>query len=168
MKKIILIAATALLFSCNQDELDRANHQRDSLMSVVKDQGGNLSEKEASINDFISSFNEVERNLDSVARRQNIILVESDKKGDIKGSQKERINNNINAINDLMEQNRKTIDELKKKLKGSSRMNAKLKETITTLQNQLAQKDQELAALNEKLTALNAQVTQLQTSMDTL
>jgi uncharacterized phage infection (PIP) family protein YhgE len=67
-----------------------------------------------------------------------------------------------------MEQNRKTIDELKKKLKGSSRLNAKLKETITTLQNQLAQKDQELTALNEKLTALNAQVVQLQTSLDTL
>src|SRR3954470_15362350 len=139
MKKIILVASAAiLLFSCNQNELDRANHQRDSLMSIVKDQGGDLSEKETSINDFISSFNEVERNLDSVARRQNIILIESDKtKGDIKSSQKDRINNNINAINDLMEQNRKTIDELKKKLKGSSRMNAKLKETITTLQNQL-------------------------------
>src|SRR3954466_3888659 len=109
MKKIILVAASALLLvNCNQDELDRANHQRDSLMAIVKDQGGDLSEKESSINDFISSFNEVERNLDSVARRQNIIMVESDKAhGDLKTGQKDRINNNIRAINDLMEQNRK-------------------------------------------------------------
>jgi hypothetical protein len=96
MKKLILAAASVIfLFSCNQDELDRANHQRDSLMSIVKDQGGDLSEKESSINEFISSFNEVERNLDSVARRQNIILVESDKvNGDLKTSQKERITRN--------------------------------------------------------------------------
>jgi DNA repair exonuclease SbcCD ATPase subunit len=170
MKKILMIATAALLFTnCNRDELERSNHQKDSLLSVLRERTGDLDEREASINDFISSFNEVERNLDSVASKQHVIYVDADKsKGDLKASQKDRINANINAINNLMEENRKTISELRKKLKGSSKLNAKMKETIATLQSQLAQKDQELAALNEKLNALNAQVAQLQTSVDTL
>jgi hypothetical protein len=170
MKIITIVAATLLLAaSCKQGELDRSNQQKDSLMTVLKERESSLNERENSLNEFINSFNEVERNLDCVAVRQHIIYQSADKtKGDLKGGQKDRINENINAINELMESNRKTIAELRSKLKRSSRKNAKLEETIQTLTNQLAQKDAELAALNEKLAALNAQVVQLQTSLDTM
>ena len=66
MKKYIFIAATALVISaCNQNELTESNRQKDSLKSVI-------NERDSFINDFISSFNDVERNLDSVAARQHI------------------------------------------------------------------------------------------------
>jgi hypothetical protein len=170
MKHVICLAAALLLLtSCNREELERSKQQRDSLMSIVNERNGALDEREKSINDFISSFNEVERNLDSVAARQQVLYLHADKaRGDVKASQKDRINAQINAINNLMEENRNTITDLKRKLKGSSKLNQKLKETIATLQAQLAQKDSELAALNEKLAALNVQVAQLQTSVDTL
>ncbi|MCE3259401.1 MAG: hypothetical protein K0S12_1042 [Bacteroidetes bacterium] len=170
MKKLIIIAsASFMLFACNQDELDRSNHQNDSLVSVLKEREQDLNKREETMNEFISSFNEVERNLDCVAVRQQIIILNADKgRGEIKGNQKEKINAQINAINELMDANRKTIAELRKKLKRSASKNKKLEETIATLTDQLAQKDSELAALNEKLTSLNAQVAQLQTSLDTL
>jgi DNA repair exonuclease SbcCD ATPase subunit len=170
MKIITLLASASLLLaSCNQGELDKSNHQKDSLMSVLKERESNLNERENTLNEFISSFNEVERNLDCVAVRQHLIYKSTENvKGDLKGSQKDRINANINAINELMESNRQTIADLQKKIKRSNRKNAKLEETIATLTNQLAQKDAELTSLNEKLAALNAQIVQLQTSLDTL
>jgi septal ring factor EnvC (AmiA/AmiB activator) len=170
MKAFFLIASASLLLaSCNQGMVDRANHRSDSLMSVLKERNSDLASRESSINEFITSFNEIERNLDSVAKRQQIIYLNADKvRGDIKSSQKDRINTHIHAINSLMSENRKQISELTKKLKGSSKVNNKLRETIKTLNDQLAQKDLELAALNEKLSALNTQVAQLQTSVDTL
>jgi chromosome segregation ATPase len=138
-------------------------------MTVLSEKDNEMKERESSINDFIASFNEVERNLDSVASRQQILYLQADKtRGDVKASQKDKINAQIQAINDLMESNRATISDLKTKLKGSTRTNAKLRETIKTLQAQLLQKDQELMALNEKLASLNVQVAQLQTSLDTL
>jgi len=158
-----------LTASCKQGELDRSNQQKDSLMTVLNERETSLNERENSLNEFINSFNEVERNLDCVAVKQHIIYQTTDKgKSDLIHSQKERINANINAINDLMESNRKTIAELRSKLKKSSKKNAKLEETIQTLTNQLAQKDAELTALNEKLASLNAQVAQLQTALDTM
>ena len=98
--------------------------------------------------------------------KQNVILMHSD--GDMKLTQKVRINREIKAINDLMDQNRKKLAELSKKLKRSNNKNAQLEKTIATLTNQLAVKDQELASLNQRLLDLDMQVAQLKTSVDTL
>ena len=156
---ILFIAAIAA--SCNQAELDQSNQANDSLRSVV-------SEREAALTEFIASMNELEQNLDSVAVRQHIITVTSDQKGELQQDQKARINGQITAINNLMEENRKKLDELTKKMKNSSHKNAQLEKMIVTMKNQLTQKDVELAALNEKLTALNAQVAQLETDVNSL
>lgn len=167
MKNYILIAATALLSvtACSPEgetaEQKRAREVQDSLVAIIND-------KETSVNDFIAAFDEVERNLDSVSVRQNVILMHSDNLGDSKFNQKVRINHEIQAINDLMDQNRKKLAELSKKLKRSNNKNVQLEKTIATLTNQLAQKDAELAALNQRLLDLDAQVAQLKTSIDTL
>ncbi|MBA3680285.1 MAG: hypothetical protein H0W73_03720 [Bacteroidetes bacterium] len=165
MKNYILIAATALLSvtACSPEgetaEQKRAREVQDSLVALIND-------KETSVNDFIAAFDEVERNLDSVSVHQNVILMHSD--GDMKLNQKVRINREIEAINDLMDANRKKLADLSKKLKRSNNKNAQLEKTIATLINQLAQKDSELASLNQRLTELDAQVAQLKTSVDTL
>ncbi len=62
-----------------------------------------------------------------------------------------------------MDENRKKLEELNKKLKSSGFNNNALKFTIATLNRQLAQKNLELVALNKRLNGLNAQVSQLQT-----
>lgn len=161
--KNLLIAAVALLLipGCKQKELDQANHQKDSLSAVVND-------REKYINEFIASFNEVEINLDSVAARQHLISVNTDKPGELKPTQKERINAQISAINNLMDENRKKIADLSRKLKNSGHKNAELEKMINLLNGQLAQKDVELAELNQKLNELNAQVAELQTNVSTL
>jgi septal ring factor EnvC (AmiA/AmiB activator) len=162
MKYFILIAAAALtLSSCNQAELDRQKHMNDSLQAMV-------NERDSSVGSFLSAFNDIERNLDSVAARQNIINASTAKGGELQPNQKDRINAEIAAINDLMVKNQKKIAELNRKLKASGNKNALLEKTIETLKAQLAEKDAELAALNEKLNKLNAEVAQLHVTVDTL
>lgn len=164
MKNYLFIALLSIMFTaCEQAKLDKAaldktTIENDSLKSIVSD-------REASINDFITSFNDVERNLDSVTARQHLIAVSTDQQGDLKPSQRSRINAGIASINTLMDENRKKLAELKKKLKNSSYKNAELAKAIATINNQLAQKDVELTALNEKLYNLNAQVNDLQTAL---
>ena len=162
MKKYILIIASVigLATACKDPQQDETViRQRDSLMMVIE-------ERETSVNDFIASFNEVERNLDSVSARQHVIMLRSDK--DLKGAQKDRINAEIKAINDLMEANNKKLKQLSTKLNKSDKRNAQLEKTIALLNDQLNQKYAELNDLNEKLNSLNMQVAQLQISVDTL
>lgn len=162
MKKLIYFGIASLFMSaCNQAELAESNQQRDSLMSVV-------NERDASINDFVAAFNDVEQNLDSVAVRQHLITMSADKPGELKSNQRARINEEILAINSLMDENRKKIAEYSRKLKNSSNKNKALEKTIVLLNNQLIQKDVELAQLNERLTNLNVEVTQLQTNLTAL
>ncbi|HLG36125.1 MAG TPA: hypothetical protein VI757_14695 [Bacteroidia bacterium] len=162
MKNYLFVAAAALLMSaCNQKELADSKQTNDSLLSIV-------NERDAAINEFIASFNEVEANLDSVAVRQHIISESTDQKGELKPNQKAHINSQIAAINNLMEQNRKKLTELNRKVKNSTHKNKELENMIATINSQLAQKNVELTALNEKLNTLNAQVAQLQTSVTTL
>src|ERR1019366_35956 len=137
--------------------------------SVINEQNSNLVKRDSSINDFISYFNDVERNLDSITVKQNIISVNSDKSSvELKSNQKIRISSEIEAINSLMEQNSKMIAGLNHKLRRSSNKNAELKKMIVILNEQLEQKNMELTALNQKLTELNIQIVQLQTSMEKL
>jgi uncharacterized coiled-coil protein SlyX len=159
MKNYLLIAGIALsMTACNRAELDKSYHKSDSLLAVVQ-------EREASLNEFIASFNEIEGNLDSVAIKQNIISQNTEKEGELKPNQKERINSEIQAINQLMEENRKKIAELTKKMKNSSMKNLQLEKTIATLNDQITRKDAELSALNEKLLALNTEVEKLNISV---
>jgi len=159
MKNYFFIAVAALsMTACNRAEMAQSKEQNDSLVSIV-------NERNASLNDFIVAFNDVESKLDSVAVRQHLISMATEQKGELQPNQKTRINTEIAAINSLMEQNRKKIAELTARLKGSSNKNMDLEKTIATINNQLAQKNTELVALNEKLNTLNAQVVQLQTSL---
>lgn len=164
MKKLIFAAAIALtITACDnrQAEVDQVNRQKDSLASII-------NERDSSLNDFLSSFNQIEKNLDSIARKQNAINVNVDKQGELNKTAKERINDNIAAINQLMNDNRAQIAELSRKLKKSGNKIAHFETMIQTLNEQIAQKDRELADLNDKLNSLNTQVAQLQTSVDTL
>ncbi len=162
MKNYLLIAtAITLLAACNRRELADSKNANDSLLNVV-------SEREQTLNDFISAFNEIESNLDSVAVKQHIITMSADQPGELNKTRKDRINEEIAAINNLMNENRKKITELNQKLKNSSHKNANLEKTITTLSDQLNQKNLELEYLNAQLNALNAQVVQLESNVSTL
>lgn len=158
---LLIILAALVISSCNRAELAQLSHDKDSLITLV-------NERESSVNDFISSFNEVERNLDSVAVRQNIIAINSDNPGELKVTQKARINESIAAINSLMDQNRAKISELNRKMRNSSHKNVQLEKMIATLNDQLMKKDIELTELNIRLNALDTQVAQLEISVDTL
>lgn len=160
MKKIIfsLITLSAIGFTaCNQQKSAETDPEKDSLIAL-------LNERNESINDFVLTFNEVESNLDSVARKQQIITITSDKPGELKPNQKTKINNEIAAINELMDQNRKKLAELTRKLKNSSSKNAGLEKTIATLTSQIATKDAELVALNDKLNSMSVEIAELNTT----
>jgi uncharacterized coiled-coil protein SlyX len=162
MKYFILLAAVALTFSsCNRAELERQKRMNDSLQSIVND-------RDSSLSSYLGDFTSIEKNLDSISRKQNIISSSAENPAEFKQTPKDRINNQIAAINDLMEKNAKKLAELNRKLKASGNKNRTLQKMIETLNSQLAEKTSELAALNEKLASMSAEIAQLHTSLDSM
>ena len=158
----ITVAALTMMTSCKDPQKDElVIRERDSLLTVI-------DERNVVVDDFIASFNEVEENLDKVRDKQRIILLNSDKLGDLKPNQKERIGEEIKAINELMDINTKKLKQLNTRLDRSDKKNIQLVKTIELLNAQLNQRYSELTELNNKLSAANVQIEQLITVVDIL
>lgn len=163
MKKIAIVLASALLLAActgKQDE-KKAEQERDSLIAVI-------SERDASLNNLITSFSGIERTLDSINIRQRNILIMTKNPGEMKGTLAEEINKEILAINDLIEKNKKDISNLNAEVKTLKGKNNKLEELVETLNSQLADKQKDLANLSTELTRLDIEVMQLQSTIGLL
>jgi uncharacterized coiled-coil protein SlyX len=160
--KILFMALIVGFSSCKnyKTELEQASRERDSLFSL-------LDVRDSSLNEFMESYNEIQINLDSIARKGNVISKSMDNESQVK-SDREKINDNIAAINALVKENREKIADLTRRLQNSGSKNAKLEKMIEGLNSRIAEKDAELLSLNERLNSMNANNIQLQTTIDTL
>lgn len=170
MKKfffVLLIPVLLLASGCNQKKIDRLQATNDSLRAVGTD-------KDSNINDFVSTFNEVEANLDSIKQIERVIDKDT-KAGEIKGSRKDQIKGDISYIYSLLQKNRKLVADLSAKQKASNKHSAALQKMIDNLNKSIEEKDGQIAQLTDELGKLNVQVkdlnvkvTDLNTNVDNL
>ena len=163
MKKYLLVVvAFAFLYGCKDHEAENRIAQllkeKDSLMLTE-------NQKDSSINSFVGSFNEIEANLDSVKKHQSIVTLKSKNKNELSPNAKDRINEDIKMINDLMDQNKQKLAYLSEKLRQNDFKIVSLQKMIETLKAQLVSKDSELVELNKQLVAVNANVVQLKSNI---
>jgi hypothetical protein len=111
----LLVIGLASLFytSCGDKQVDeKGNPLADSLQSVNGELNGKLSEKEAAMQEFIASFNEIQENLNAIKEKEKIVNHAS-AGGDVKSKQ-DQIKEDIQAIYDLMGKNKNRIGSLTK------------------------------------------------------
>lgn len=162
----LLIAIALIVFatSCgNKQETDKLKADNLSL-------SGQVTQKDTLLNNALTSISEIEENLDLIKQKQNVISVTT-KQGELSRDVKDRIKDDIAQINELLEQNRKTIANLQgtsKKLKTANVKIESLEKIIAQLTQQNGEKDAEIVQLKEQLVKLNFQVAELSSRVDTL
>ncbi len=163
MKKyLLIIPVLALALGCHdyKADIDKLQNEKSALVQET-------NYKDSSIMTFINQFNEIETNLSMIEKKQADISDVSKNK-ELKGTQIQRINENISEINALMNENKAKIAALTKKLKGSNIKTAELEKMIASLNQQVGEKDKQLADLNAQLAVLNTTVTKLNTDVVSL
>ncbi|MBK5284966.1 MAG: hypothetical protein JJE25_06155, partial [Bacteroidia bacterium] len=162
MKKLLLIISVAFIAGCHDYKNDVANltKEKETLQS-------DAAYKDSMINDFVYSMNEIETNLGTITQKQEAISASSSGP-ELSKSQKERIGDEISAINALMQTNRDKIALLQKNLKRSNAKASQFEKAIALLNQQIETKDKELASLNQRLAELDSQVATLNTNVSTL
>ena len=158
-----VITMGAAISGCQTDkeENERIRAERDSLLLVAE-------QRDSTIDVFVESFSEIQTNLDSIKTRQEIISVSANTSPENRVSDRQRINDDIRLINSLLEENRNKIADLEKQLKNSNYKSSQFQKLITSLRQQLAQKENELLELKGELASLNMTVENLNVSIDTL
>ena len=169
MKSFKILAASLLLTigslsftSCGGDKEKELNPLADSLQGVNGQLSGKLSEKEAALQEFITNFNEIQDNLNTIKEKEKIVTSASTQ-GDVK-SKEDQIKEDIQAIYDLMSKNKNRIGSLTKKLKNSNLKLEGLEKMIENLQNSINLKDEEIADLKNRMEGLNIELSNLTTN----
>ncbi|MFL3664234.1 MAG: hypothetical protein ACJ04Q_09530 [Flavobacteriales bacterium] len=152
---LILLIATTLFFSCNNDELENRidDLQQDSLNAINE-----LNGKEEEILTYISSLNEIQENLVEIKEREKLMTTRFDKGNEVTPNMKEQILEDINLINGLLQENKDKMAALSSRLKKSNLKIAELEKMIEMLAVQVQEKDAQIADLQTKLAQANEQI----------
>lgn len=156
---VIIIASNFLLSNCSKGSDDSESSIKDSIENVTGSLNGKLTEKDAAIQELISSFNEIQENLNIIKEKEKIISkVTSD--GDVK-SKEDQIKEDVQSIYDLMIKNKNRISSLSKKLKNSNLKIDGLDKMIDNMQLTINLKDSEIEELKTKIEGLNVELSTL-------
>ena len=159
---VIIILTNFLVSNCSKGSDDSENSIKDSVENVSGNLNGKLNEKDAAIQELVSSFNEIQENLNAIKEKEKIISkVTSD--GDVK-SKEDQIKEDIQSIYDLMAKNKDRIGSLSKKLKNSKLKIEGLEKMIENMQATLNLKDSEIEELKTKIEGLNVELSNLTTN----
>ncbi len=124
--------------------------------------------KDSLLNELFISMNTIEKNLAEITIKEKLItdVPPSELRSDM--DVRDKILEEIIMINNIIEENKKRIAQLKDQLKKSDVKVAALQENIRTLTERLEAKEKEIADLKEQLVRLNFQIDQLNATVDTL
>jgi DNA repair exonuclease SbcCD ATPase subunit len=165
MKKLLVITILALgLLACNQQE-KRENIELKKQLSELKEQS---AEKDSTINSFFRMLNEIESNITLIMQKEQIIAKNAALGNEMEKSTRDRIEDDINTINELMTKNKKAINYLNSKLKGANFQIAEFEERLKKAHNMIDIRNAEVDALKDQLTELDFSLETLNATLDTL
>ena len=159
---VSLFAASAIT-SCKdyKPEMEQALMQRDSVIMMGMS-------KDSSINEFLNTLTTIETNLDSITRSQNAISMETEGKTEFSQDIRERIYQDIELINRLLQSNKELMGTLQEKLRKSNNTISSLRAMVAKLEADLINKDAQIADLNTQLTDLRLIVDGLNLALDSM
>jgi len=101
MKKILaIVIASAMFYGCSYPGTNDLKKQNDSLYMVS-------IEKDRQMNELLGALTEIDDNLQQIKEKENIITLTARKKDNTSSANvKDKINNDIKAIYDLMLKNK--------------------------------------------------------------
>jgi SMC interacting uncharacterized protein involved in chromosome segregation len=154
---VVLIAAGIIFYSMFKREQQRH-------VAIMEDQKYSftelLTQRDSTINDWVLTFDEIEKNLQSIKEKEKIITMSASDR-EFSKDRKKQIMEDINYINTLLDQNKRKIASLNEQLKKSGGTIQGLQNKIAELEVAMKQSEIEIADLKTALTEKNFKIEQL-------
>ena len=158
MKKFTILSVLALAFAFTSCDFETQafkdmRYQRDSIQYLQQTQLDELL-------GYMDIVQEVDSSFEAIRESQNLLsMVPVDGEG--KQSVKQRVQENISMISNLLADNNAKIAELEEKFNESDLKNTKLQKTINRLKKDLKNKNAEITKLYKDLEAKNFKIDSL-------
>lgn len=123
-----------------------------------------LTSRDSVINEWMLTFDQIEKDLNTVKEKENIITMKSSDK-EFSKDKKEQILKDIEFVNTLLDKNKKRIASLTAQLKNSGGTIKGLQVRMAELETSMKQREVEIAELKVNLTQKDFEIGQLNTKM---
>ena len=162
MKKLFIFAMCAIaMASCNEGAKKaeaQAQAERDSLNQVI-------AQKDDEINDMMTTLIDIEEGFREITEAQSRVTLA--KNGE-RTNTKQRITENFQFIQSMMQQNKDLIAKLQQQVRESSIKSDKLKKIIANLTETMEKKDQQITEMKEQLELKNIHIGELKYAINTM
>lgn len=142
--------------------------QKTDQLTQMETQNFNLSEniqdRDSVINDFVSTFNEIDENLTFIHQRRNQLTLEASK--EINSNRKSEILADIRLMDSMLVASSKHIEDLEKKLKDSGVRMRSFENRIASLNQTITQNTAEMEELRRVVEEKDFQIAELSTRLD--
>jgi len=161
---ILLLALGVLVYSLY-------NREQDNQLALMEDQQNSftkqLSARDSTINDWLLTFDQIEKDLNMIKQKENLITVKSSD-AEFSEERKEQILEDIRYINTLLDNNKKRIAALSSQLRESGGAIKGLQDKIVELEASIKQREDEIAELKLALVNKDIEIGQLNNRMTDL
>jgi uncharacterized coiled-coil protein SlyX len=161
---VVLISAA--LYVNSQFRQERNEH-----LALMEEQQNTftkqVTERDSTINDWLLTFDQIEKDMNLIKQKENIITVNSSDK-EFSKDKRGQVLEDIKYINTLLENNKKKIASLNAQLKNSGVVITGLQARVTSLETTIQQYETDIAGLKETLVKKDFEIGQLNTQMTAL
>jgi chromosome segregation ATPase len=162
MKKLFIFAMCAMtLASCNEAAKkaeNQARAERDSLNQVI-------AQKDDEINDMMTTLIDIEEGFREITEAQSRVTLAKNGEGT---NTKQRITENFQFIQSMMQQNKDLIAKLQQQVRESSIKSDKLKKIVASLTETMEKKDQQIVEMKEQLELKNIHIGELKYALNSM
>ncbi|HAD97410.1 MAG TPA: hypothetical protein DCG19_08380 [Cryomorphaceae bacterium] len=164
MKRVIFASLLfPFMMSCNQG-VKKENAQ---LKSENEELAIENRQKDSLINAFVEDFSTIQENLATIREKEESIQSAREQGLEKSPNLREEVIRDVEAINELLSENRKTIANLNDKVKRYSYEVGKFKKLVANLNSEIEAKDNQVVELKENLATMNFQMERLNAKLDT-
>ncbi len=138
---------------------------------ALKEQNDSLirarHQMQAELEEFMSAINLIEQNIEKIKSAENIVSLQSAAQ-ELDDDTRNKINQDLSYINEMLKANREELARLKKNLKNSAIKTTELERSVARLSKALEEESQKVRVLYEQLVQKDSLIAQLGTTVEEL
>jgi flagellar biosynthesis chaperone FliJ len=158
---VLLIALTVMTYSMYKREQNTHLALMENQKTTFTEQ---LTSRDSMLNDWLVTFDQIEKNLNLIKEKEKIITVTSSG-SEISNNRRDQILGDIKYINTLIDENKKKIARLTAQLKESGGAIKGLQTRIASLEESMKQYENDIAEMKTNLVTKDFEIGQLNNQM---
>jgi hypothetical protein len=160
-----------ILHSCSDDKKNTDSDDRsEKRIAILKAENEKLKEtaekKDESLSQFMQAFNDINKNLQIIKQKEDIISMSATEMPN--GVSSDQIQEDILLIYELLQENKKTIKDLRNNLEKADMINKEMQTSLDILAKTVKRKDKEIQKYRIKLDSRDSELSKLYSQMDSL